>query len=941
MTKEEVPKIPIPVVNPNATEWVPPFVVNYASDIKNDYQPTTINSHPQNDQSKHVTISSLPVSDSPKYMDNDKFSRMYSKESDMFMVTGELNKSKEEIQKFSGDPMDYSRFLRQFHSRIIANTTSFEERLTNLLQYTISEPNRIITGYSHLEAQIGYESALEEFRERYGDSDVIAHAYVRKTLDMPLIRNDNPKALDGYAIFLEECQHAIETVSAAVVLEYSDNLKLLVKKLPFHLHERWRNIVYEIEDKKGTVKFKHLVDFVRKEAKKANDPKLASCTKKPREKVLQPRKNFAAVAENKEAPKLPHSTGNTSANVRMAFNKPCIFCQDSSHAFLKCETILKKDWKERYQFLKSKGLCFACLKSGHNKTSCQHKHPCSCGKIHPTILHVEARQPQVNDVECQNQSGGDLAQVKTGSTYTGAGDMRNQAFPIVSVRVKSQDSDKFIETYAFLDSGSTATFCLEKIMREFNIKGRKTTLNLLTMAHEYINDCYTLTGLEISDLQGNNVIQLPLTYSQEKLPVSSNDIVSVIDLQRWSYLRDIPLQRINDEHIGLLIGVNVPRAMEPWKVVPSVENGPFAVKTLQGWVINGPLDVSAQDNGFVTSNLIGTKVVHVSLEDQVRNHFNWDFSERTIDDVACPSKEDKRFMDIVSNSINIQEGHYVVNLPFKSKDNVMPNNRKQADQRLLSLSRRFDRDNPFRDEYITFMNKVLDNGYASEVSLEDLSRDDGHEWYLPHHGVFHPRKNKIRVVFDCAARFQGTSLNERLLQGPNLTNSLVGTLIRFRQDEIAVMGDIESMFYQVRVPTKDASYLRFLWWKDGNHKIVPTEYQMIVHFFGATSSPSCVNYALRRTAEDCRGQFNDEVIDTVLCNFYVDDCLKSVRNVSEAVCLVEDLQCLLSRGGFQIAKWISNNREVMRSIPTSDMAIGVKDLDLDQDSLPIDRALGV
>lgn len=58
------------------------------------------------------------------------------------------------------------------------------------------------------------------------------------------------------------------------------------------------------------------------------------------------------------------------------------------------------------------------------------------------------------------------------------------------------------------------------------------------------------------------------------------------------------------------------------------------------------------------------------------------------------------------------------------------------------------------------------------------------------------------------------------------------------------------------------------------------------------------------------------------------------RNVSEAVGLVQDLQCLLNRGGFNIAKGISYNREVMRSIPTSDMAVGIKNLDLDPDTQP-------
>lgn len=43
------------------------------------------------------------------------------------------------------------------------------------------------------------------------------------------------------------------------------------------------------------------------------------------------------------------------------------------------------------------------------------------------------------------------------------------------------------------------------------------------------------------------------------------------------------------------------------------------------------------------------------------------------------------------------------------------------------------------------------------------------------------------VVFDCATQYPATLLNERLLPGPNLTNTLISTLLRFRQDEIVIM----------------------------------------------------------------------------------------------------------------------------------------------------------
>lgn len=102
------------------------------------------------------------------------------------------------------------------------------------------------------------------------------------------------------------------------------------------------------------------------------------------------------------------------------------------------------------------------------------------------------------------------------------------------------------------------------------------------------------------------------------------------------------------------------------------------------------------------------------------------------------------------------------------------------------------------------------------------------------------------------------------------------------------MGDIDSMFYQVRVPPVQSH-----WWEDGNSCKQMVEYQMNVHLFGATSSPYCSN---------CRGRFSDDVINAVLRNVYLDDCLKSVNIVSDAISLVKDLQDVLNLGGFHIAK---------------------------------------
>ncbi len=196
------------------------------------------------------------------------------------------------------------------------------------------------------------------------------------------------------------------------------------------------------------------------------------------------------------------------------------------------------------------------------------------------------------------------------------------------------------------------------------------------------------------------------------------------------------------------------------------------------------------------------------------------------------------------------------------------------------------------------------------------------------------------MVFDCAAKYNGTSLNENVLQGPYLTSSLVGVLIRFCQETVALIADIKAMFHQVRVDSKDIDALRFLWFIDGDLTQEIEELQMLVHLFGGVWSPSCSAIALKRTLENNKSRFESDVINTVKNNFYVDDFLKSVKSCEEAIEMHGKLKVLMSLGGFNLTKWISNKREVI-VIAESELSKELKSIDYQKDTLPIERALGI
>lgn len=132
------------------------------------------------------------------------------------------------------------------------------------------------------------------------------------------------------------------------------------------------------------------------------------------------------------------------------------------------------------------------------------------------------------------------------------------------------------------------------------------------------------------------------------------------------------------------------------------------------------------------------------------------------------------------------------------------------------------------------------------------------------------------------------------------------------------------------MPSKDVDLLRFLWWP--NHGQDLMEYRMGAHLFDATSCPSCANFALRKCTDDNKEEFSPMAIDSVLNNFYVDDCLVCVGLEDVAVSLYQELCTLCATDSFKFTKWISKSCAVLAAIPQQERAMEVKDLDLNNNT---------
>ncbi|KAK3735187.1 hypothetical protein QZH41_008718, partial [Actinostola sp. cb2023] len=342
-------------------------------------------------------------------------------------------------------------------------------------------------------------------------------------------------------------------------------------------------------------------------------------------------------------------------------------------------------------------------------------------------------------------------------------------------------------------------------------------------------------------------------------------------------------------------------------------------------------------------------LVYALLDDQSDTTF---IKEKTLEDLNVKevstdeevlSQEERKFLKIMESGIKQRpDGHYEMPLPFREEVPYLPNNKALARYRLKKLQIRMNNDELYRKKYTTAMNDVMQRGYAEKVQQSEIAGDNGRTWYIPHHGVFHPKKpDKLRIVYDCSAKYKGESLNEHLLSGPDLTNSIVGVLLRFRQESFAFMCDIEGMFHQFKVHEEYRDFLRFLWWENGDTSRDPEDYRMTVHLFGATSSPGCSNYGLKKTANDCEEEFGTKVAEFIRNDFYVDDGLKSLPTEEDVITMVQQSQLVYARGGMRLHKFISNSKKVIESIPIEDRAKGLKDIDLQYSTLPLERALGV
>ena len=565
-------------------------------------------------------------------------------------------------------------------------------------------------------------------------------------------------------------------------------------------------------------------------------------------------------------------------------------------------------------------------------------------KDHPTALHVDRQQASTADSHEGESTSKSAIVACTKICGKPAGTSRSCA-KVVLVKVHREDEPHNYRTlYAMIDDQATASLAKSDFFDRFGETGPEEGYLLRSCSGEVHASGRRASGYVVRALDDSCGLKLPQLIECDNIPNIRDEIPTPEVAELHSHMRDIsrfilPLDENSD--IELLIGRDLISAHHVLDHRMGHDSLPYAQKLPLGWVVIGEVCLGKVHRPEI-SNVNKTFVLHdgrTTLMEPCTSNLRVDpvFHKTKDDEKPGLSVEDRQFLDVMDSEFSKDSGgNWVAPLPFRVDRSPLPNNRSHAAKRAKSLDFSLRKDPVKRNHMVDFMQNVLDSGHAELA----LPLSEGTEcWYLPLFGVYHPKKpGRVRVVFDSSARFEGISLNDVLLKGPDLTNSLLGVLIRFRREAVAITADIEQMFHNFRVKEEHKDFLRFLWYQDNNPDLPLVEYRMTVHVFGNSPSPAVATYGLRKSVEDA----SPDVKDFVTHDFYVDDGLTSCANSADAADLMKRSQQALKEGGnLRLHKIASNSTDVLDNFPPDDLAKELKGLDLSVDTLPSQRSLGL
>ncbi|XP_071833874.1 uncharacterized protein [Apostichopus japonicus] len=860
------------------------------------------------------------------------------------------------FRKFSGNPGEYRSWRG-----------SFKQATRDLELKPIQEIDLIIDNIEgnakvlvqkiydiHVDRpELGLKRIWAHLDERHGSAEAVEHDLMRRLEEFPKIASRDNVKLEEYGYLLLEAQYVKENerFPGLLVLDSSRGLGPLVQRLPEWLILKWRDKGYQYKERHSVSfpPFEVFVQFVQEQARVQNDPSfMLADAKAANNRMLQKSAVTVRMTGVKDKAKAPNCPIHNSA-----------------HELQDCRSFQEKSHEEKTLFVKDNRLCFKCLRPDHFSRNCKSQVKCeTCSKGHITIMHrpVPNREsptasvtPRCTKVCGRSMQGRSCAKICLAKAYL------------------EDKPEQAVLTYVLIDDQSDGSLINENLLNRLDVTMRKSRYAVKTVSGLQEMEGRKLSGLIIESVDGSVRAPAPTLFECDNIPGNMSEIPTPEVAAAFDHLKQIAprLPPLNeDAEIAILLGRDAPQFHKIREVINGEDNQPWAHRLDLGWVVVGEVCLNGAhirgDHNHLKRDTITTYYTQVLRNGRMSANFQPCsnmveikecqleeseigenvFMSTSLDEQLGPSSDDKEFTEMITKEmVKDTAGNWCSPLPFRSNRRKLPNNRHQAETRMKSLVKSLSRDEKKRVHYFEFMAKILDKNLAEPVPVECIDSPDEMKevWYLPHFGVYHPRKpDKLRVVFDSSAVFSGVSLNDVLLSGPDLMNQLLGVLIRFREEPVAITADIEQIFYAFKVREDHRRFLRFLWYENNQTDGKIVTYQMSVHIFGNKPSPAVAISGLRKTGEEGEKVFGSDVRKIVESNFYMDDLLKSLPTVEEAVDVLKRTRDLLLTANIRLHKIASNNTDVLAAFEPDELAPNLTEADLSsKHEGMVQRTLGV
>ena len=802
-----------------------------------------------------------------------------------------------ELPKFNGDITRFNSFWQAFNCAVHSNDSISEVHKLNYLMNLLEGPaHRVVAGLELTEEN--YQNTIETLKTRFGNKQKIISAHMQALLKLQDCPSDKVTQLRFIYDKINVHVRGLESLGMSQESYGGLLIPIIMQRMPSEITIQVARKVTE-----DIWPIKEILEIIRCkiEARELGESVLAS-------KQVNRQPQQAQVNRKQSIP----TTKSFVANEQQG---KCYLCS-KDHLTIKWEEITDVDQRKAL-LLKAKR-CFKCLKVGHFAKDCDRK--CKkCGKGHHQVI-------------C-NKSEGDTTEAfdrLVTATVKGKKEILLQTARAYSF---GEDQSKKVAIDVLFDSGSQRSYVSGELKKKLSLNVENAeTINLNTFG----SDKYSKKKCEVVSINievENQAIPVrALSYPTICSPFSSRSL-KVSDYPHLRRLKLADSVDSNARRVQLLIGADHYYDFVTGDVIKGT-SGPVAVSSKLGWLLSGPFSSPSNVETNVNSHLV---LDQFSIPDSETNEHENSNSENVeiteslkqfwkqesmglpelVENEETKSTESVETHEETQFDIKFNGERYEVSLPWRSdiSNESLSDNYDMCLTRLKALHGRLKKDPKLLSEYDAIFQEQLRKGIIEYVPSNQVSAEKPH--YLCHHGVVRKDHDttKLRIVFDGSAKSvpNQLSLNDCLQLGENYMPSLFDTLLRFRVHSVAMTADIEKAFLQIEIKPSDRDSLRFLWFDDihkDNPSIVQLRWGRLA--FGLRPSPSILGATIRQHVSSFQDESPEAV--KVLSRLYADDMSCSVKSAEEALEICQKSKEILLKGGFNLRKWKTNNKELSQKV---------------------------